>query len=67
MQCLHVVSAILRPIRRTDENIAAKWFSRSPLGLGVAEGCLQQLVGKMHPMFGSNAPDDCLRFRKQCL
>ena len=63
----HVVSKILGPIGRTAGNIAAEWSGQSPFSLGVPEGCLLKLDWKTLPMFGSNAPDDCLRFRKQCL
>ena len=62
----HVPSEILMPIGRTAENIAAEWSGRSPFTLGVPEVCPPKLVKKMLPMFGSNAPDDCLRCRKQC-
>ena len=63
----HVVSEILRPIGRTAGNIAAEWSGRSPFRLGIPGVCLPKLVEKMLPMFGSSAPDDCLRFGKQCL
>ena len=61
----HVFSEILRPIRRTTWNIVVEWSGRSPINLGVQEVCLPKLVGKTLLMFGSNAPDDCLRFRKR--
>ena len=63
----HVVSEILRPIGHIAGNVAAEWSGSSPFSLRVPEVCLLKLVGKALPMFGSNAPDDCLCFRKQCL
>ena len=67
LQCLACCFGNPQANRACCWNIVAEWSGPSPFSLGVREVCLPKLVGKTIPTFGSNTPDDCLCFRKQCL